>query len=332
MRKILKVLVSACVLFTLVAEALAQDPQFTQFFANPVYVSPSYAGASKGHRFVLSYRDQWSVMPNMYRTLSASYDISVPSLRSGFGVFVLGDVAGEGNLGTIYGGVVYSYSVPMGGDWSFRPGIGFYVLQRSVNYSKLVWGNQLTDPDRTAAQSFRKPGLNSVYGIDASSALLFHSSNAWVGGTWDHMLKPRDSFFEDVEARIPWKFSVHGGYRFVLHSDYRKGVDQSLSVAANVRLQDRFSQAEIGTYWFRYPLLLGVWYRGIPLVKEYMGSDALALMAGLRFSRIQLVYSYDLTVSHLGPQSGGSHELTVTYETPRAAKRRRYRAPTCPPF
>ena len=57
--------------------ASAQDPQFTQFFANPIYIAPSYAGASTGQRVIVSYRDQWSVIPNTYRTMSASYDVNI---------------------------------------------------------------------------------------------------------------------------------------------------------------------------------------------------------------------------------------------------------------
>ncbi|PIE84364.1 MAG: hypothetical protein CSA07_02355 [Bacteroidia bacterium] len=309
----------------------AQDPQFTQFFANPLYMSPSYAGASQGHRFVMSYRDQWAAVPNLFRTLSASYDINVPSLRSGFGVFVLGDLAGDGLLGTVRGGVVYSFSVPMTSTWSFRPGLGVYFQQRSLNYSKLIWGDQLSGGSEINPSSVSHPGKNSDYGVDASSSVLFHTADAWVGASWDHMLKPKDSFFGQ-DYRTPWKWTVHGGYRFVLRSSYRRGVDQSITVASNVRFQGRFSQAELGGYWFMYPLLLGVWYRGIPLVKNYFGSDAIAIMAGLRFAKIQLAYSYDMTVSKLGPASGGSHEISFTYETPRAQPRRRYKAIICPPF
>ncbi|PID90291.1 MAG: hypothetical protein CSA97_03665 [Bacteroidetes bacterium] len=309
----------------------AQDPQFTQFFANPLYLSPSYSGANQGHRFVMSYRDQWSVVPNMFRTLSVSYDINVPSLRSGFGVFVLGDLAGDGLLGTIRGGVTYSFSVPMGPKWNFRPGIGVYFQQRSLNYSKLVWGDQLSGGNETNPTSVAHPGKNNDYDIDASSSVLFHDANGWIGATWDHMLKPKDSFFGQ-DYRTPWKWTIYGGYRFVLQSSYRRGVDQSITVATNFRLQGRFSQAEIGGYWFKYPLLLGAWYRGIPLVKDYFGSDAVSMMAGLRFAKIQVAYSYDMTVSKLGPASGGSHEISFTFETPRKKQRRRYKALTCPPF
>lgn len=308
----------------------AQDPQFTQFFANPLYMAPSYAGASQGHRFVASYRDQWSVMPNMYRTLSASYDINIASLRSGLGLFFLGDLAGDGRLGTILGGLVYSYSVEMTPQWSFRPGLGFYFRHNSIDYSRLVWGDQLnTDPP--SLSSMQSVGKSSVYDIDVSVSVLFHSADAWIGGSWDHMLRPKESFYAEA-ARVPFRYMVFGGYRFVLSSLYRKGIDQSLSVAANARLQGRFSQLDIGGYWFKYPILLGVWYRGIPLVKDYMGTDALAFMLGVRFLSFQVAYSYDLTVSRLGPSSGGSHELSLTYESKIAPRKKRYKAPICPPY
>lgn len=308
----------------------AQDSQFSQFFANPIYMSPSYTGASLGHRAILSYRDQWSMIPNMYRTLSFSYDINVASLRSGFGVFVLGDMAGDARLGTINIGLTYAYSVEMTPEWSFRPGIGFYFIQHLVDYSRFIWGDQiLTDPPATSTmQTLGKPYVND---IDVTASILFHSSNAWVGFTYDHILRPKSTFYGEG-ARTPFKFTLFGGYRFVLSSLYRRGVDQSISVAANLRNQGKAWQLDIGGYWFKYPLLVGAWYRGLPFVKQYGGSDAIILMLGCRFDRFQVVYSYDLTVSRLGVGSGGSHELSLTYEAKIKPKKRKYRAPVCPPF
>lgn len=306
----------------------AQDPQFTQFFANPIYIAPSYAGASSGQRMVLSYRDQWSVIPNTYRTMSASYDINIESLRSGIGVFALGDLAGDGRLGTIIGGVDYSYAIPLNSKLALRPGLGFFFRHHSVNYDRLVWGDQLVNNPKSPT-TMQSIGKSSVYDIDISTSILLHSAEMWVGATWDHMLRPRISFYSE-RARVPFRFSVFGGYRFVIRSLYRRGIDQSISVAANVRIQGRFSQAEIGGYWYKNPLMLGVWYRGIPLVKNYAGSDALAFMLGVRFTQVQVAYTYDLTVSKLGPGSGGSHELSLTYEMPVFQRARRYRAVQCP--
>ena len=314
----------------LVGRASAQDPQFTQFFANPIYIAPSYAGASTGQRVIVSYRDQWSVIPNTYRTMSASYDVNIESLRSGIGVFALGDLAGDGRLGTIIAGLNYSYSIPLNSKLNLRPGIGFFFRNHSLDYDRLIWGDQLVNTPRSST-TMQSIGKSSVYDIDISTSILLHTAAWWVGGTWDHMLRPRISFYSE-KARIPFRFSVFGGYRFVIRSLYRKGIDQSFSLAGNARIQGKFSQAEIGGYWYKNPLMLGLWYRGIPLVKDYNGSDALAFMIGVRFSRAQVVYTYDLTVSKLGSGSGGSHEISLTYEMPLIQRGRRYKPLQCPPY
>ena len=321
----------AVLLLSSVSFVRGQDPQFTQFFANPLYIAPSYAGASQGHRAVLSYRDQWSMVPNMYRQLSVSYDVNIASLRSGFGIFALGDLAGDGLLGTIVAGLVYSYSVEMTSTWSFRPGIGLYYMQRGVNYDRLVFGDQLnTIP--TSLTSIQLQGHSTVFDIDVSASILFHSLNSWVGFTMDHVLRPKNSLYDKTQ-RMAFKYTLFGGHRFVINQLYRRGVDQSVTIAGTLRNQQKYFQVDIGGYWFRYPLLIGVWYRGLPFLKQtYFGSDAVSFMAGCRFDSFQVVYSYDLTVSTFTPSTGGSHEISLTYEAKIKPKQRKYRAPVCPPY
>ena len=56
------------------ASANAQDPAFTQFYANPLYLNPAMAGSHGCPRFALNYRNEWPQLSGNYVTYSASYD------------------------------------------------------------------------------------------------------------------------------------------------------------------------------------------------------------------------------------------------------------------
>jgi hypothetical protein len=71
--------------------ASAQDPEFTQFYSNPVYLNPAFAGAARCPRFVMNYRNQWPAMSGNYVTSAAAYDQHIPSISGGLGFIVMND-------------------------------------------------------------------------------------------------------------------------------------------------------------------------------------------------------------------------------------------------
>ena len=80
----------------------AQDPAFSQFFANPLYLNPAMAGTNICPRVSLNHRNQWPGIGKTYVTYSASYDQYVDKLGGGLGFSVAKDVAGAGNLNTTH--------------------------------------------------------------------------------------------------------------------------------------------------------------------------------------------------------------------------------------
>ncbi|HRX01396.1 MAG TPA: type IX secretion system membrane protein PorP/SprF, partial [Cyclobacteriaceae bacterium] len=83
---------------------------------------------------------------------------------------------------------------------------------------------------------------------------------------------------------------------------------------------------------------IGLWYRGIPIkqnVVDNMSRDAVVVILGFQFEKIEMGYSYDFTVSELGAISGGTHEVSLQYKLDiqtqtRSKKKQRYIP--CPTF
>ncbi len=78
----------------------AQDPNFTQFYANPLYLNPALAGSYGCPRFALNYRNEWPSLSGNYVTYSASYDQYFKQISGGFGVLALHDQQGQGTIKT----------------------------------------------------------------------------------------------------------------------------------------------------------------------------------------------------------------------------------------
>src|SRR5271156_1500498 len=86
----------------LVYNTTAQDPEFTQFYANPLYLNPAFAGSAHCPRICINYRNQWPGLVSTFVTSSVSYDQQIASISSGVGLQAMTDNAGEGTLNTTY--------------------------------------------------------------------------------------------------------------------------------------------------------------------------------------------------------------------------------------
>ena len=70
-----------------------QDPEFTQFYSNPVYLNPAFAGSKICPRFVMNYRNEWPNISGKFITTAAAYDQRVDALRGGLGLMFVNDNA-----------------------------------------------------------------------------------------------------------------------------------------------------------------------------------------------------------------------------------------------
>jgi len=207
----------------------SQDFHFTQFFANKLFLGPSFAGATAQNRIITNYRNQWPGMPKGYSTYSLSFDHYLPHFNSGIGVLVMRDVAGSGKLGSLHLGVYYSYDFSLNRTIHVRPGVSFNYLQRTIDYSKFLFYDMIT-PDGYQPTSEIFPSKDNAGNVDASSSVIVYSSKFTIGLTVDHILQPNVSLIGGVD-RYPLKFSTYGVLTILRQGRLLKPVDETLSLA-----------------------------------------------------------------------------------------------------
>ena len=102
--------------------------------------------------------------------------------------------------------------------------------------------------------------------------------------------------------------------------------------------QGNFDQLDMGVSFLYSPVMLGLWYRGIPIrqnVNDNISHDAVVVILGFQFEKVEIAYSYDFTVSELGPISGGTHEVSLKYKlaiNTQARVKKREKLIPCPTF
>ena len=121
----------------------AQDVNLSQFYANPLYLNPAFAGSVVAPRIALNYRGQWPGLVSAFTTVSASYDQYFPDLHGGIGAIVMTDRVGDhGALSTNMFGLMYSFHFQVARDVYVNAG-----LQASVINTALRWNEYLRFPD-----------------------------------------------------------------------------------------------------------------------------------------------------------------------------------------
>ncbi len=315
----------------LYVDSYSQDPTFSQFYANPLYLAPSFAGATEEYRLGMNYRNQWPAVPGVFHTYSISFDKAMPNFNSGIGVLATYDVAGSGDLSTTNIGLLYSYDFNINDDWHVRPGINFKFYYLGLDIYKLVFNSQLTGSGTTP--SVYPPPFDNVADVDFSTSALVYNDRIWAGFTFDHLLVPKTSFYGD-DANVPIKFNLFGGVQIMRKTRLRVKLQEVLSVAVNFQKQAKFYQTDIGVYYLKDPLIFGLWYRGIPFVTSQAG-DALIGLVGIKTGQFHLGYSYDFTISNLISSTAGAHEVSLIYEFSTltlGSTKRKMRAIPCPEF
>jgi len=310
MKRILPVFLLGCALLAC-KQSKAQDPEFTQFYANPLYLNPAFAGTHNCPRISLGYRNQWPALSGTFTTQLASYDQHIDAINGGLGIMIVSDNAGKGILTNNRISGMYSYQLKLNRTFSVRVGV------------ELKFGDMIDERRGFIYQTGDIPRGGSNSGIDLSAGILGFSKNFFIGFSAHHLNEPDESVINSGNSPIPMKLTGHAGAIIPLGDT--KYADNVASISPNImyRQQAGFTQVNMGVYLKKGAITGGVWYRN---------KDAFIATVGFQTNQFQFGYSYDITISRLGTGSAGSHEISMQLKFDCKPKKRIFRAITCPSF
>lgn len=297
----------------------AQDYQFSQFYAIPLYYNPAFAGANLNSRAVVAYRSQWAGLKG-WKGWAGSFDWYLKNSSSGIGLYFSNNFLSQLGYSQNSGMFQYAYRAKWKRDIRVSFGIGLGFNHYSWNPGLGLMGDQLSkDPEPVQSEDpLANSGGLSAGMFDMQIGILFYSRTWWAALSGLHPHSPTYTLANEnsLEPRI----NLSGGYRFELKKpvDYKgQEIPVSLTPAVLIRSQGNSSQLDLGLYYHNPPFVLGAWYRGIPVPVtrlKVLNQDATTLLTGIKQNNLTIGYSYDIPLNRVTGIFMGSHEITFTYE------------------
>ncbi len=302
----------------------AQDPTFSQFYANKLYLNPAFAGSQTCPRVTSSYRNQWPALSGTFVTTSISYDQQVRSLSGGLGLLVTHDQQAK-TLNTTRISGIYSYQFNVTRTFSIRAGAQATFFQRTLDWDKLTFGDMIDPRKGFIFPTSDKPRGGSQSNIDASAGIVGLGETFYGGVAVHHLLEPNESLLDEdnEDTKLPMKYTGHVGALIPLQDNRFSSGDATISPNLLYQQQENFQQFNMGLYVQSGPILGGLWFRK---------DDSFIAMVGLESGMFGIGYSYDVTVSKLGTQTAGAHEVSLTINFECEPNKREFRTVSCPSF
>jgi type IX secretion system PorP/SprF family membrane protein len=173
-------ILTSIILLMQLSTFVAQEIQFTQFYAAPQFLNPAFTGLTYEHRFTANYRNQWPGIKRAFTTSMAAYDYNISNLNSGIGGFVIYDRAGTSNLLTQQQGLNFAYRFKVNKYSELRLGMVMAMSQKRLDYTNLIFNDQLAAGSGSGS-SKDALAIEKINYLDVGCGALFNTTNYWIG-------------------------------------------------------------------------------------------------------------------------------------------------------
>lgn len=278
----------------------AQDPGFSQFYSNPIYLNPVFAGTAAPFRVVVNHRQQYG--GDIGRIISAfSVDGKLNSDRSGWGVQVINDHQFGGILKNTMVNGTLAHRIPLNKKSEFGVGLQFGFYQKQLNWDGLTFEDQLDPRYGMVNVTQEQFGRSKVVNPNVSIGAMYLSERMIAGMSVNHVNRPKEDFGVDTGVQLPIKYTLYVGSIFNVNN-YRQR-PQVLSPNIIYERQGTQQYLNLGMYYSINAIVLGAFYRL---------NESLIFSFGISNEKIKIGYSYDAVIAKYASTSGNSHEISAT--------------------
>ena len=275
-----------------------QDKLVTHFIFDKMSINPGKTGLDlyNGICATSIYRNQWDKVNGAPNSAILNIESNLSRfLHGGIGINFYHDAIGFSRQNNLL--LNYSYPIQIGREGVLGVGVGIGIMNFGMD-PEWVPPTQAVDP--TLPVGF------AATAVDANFGLYFQSKDYYVGISSTHLT---ESDLSKAVSQITQSYQtarhyyLMGGYKF---KDVMNGtIDAQMLVRTDFI---RFSADLNARYLFKLDDKDA--YGGL----TFRTSDAIAVMLGYSpMPKLQVGYSYDITVNKLASISRGSHELMVKY-------------------
>lgn len=321
----LTILVLCCALFT-----KAQDPVFSQFNLNKNYINPAYAGYSGDLNVGVNSRLQWGNVPGRFATNTFAANIGCETGRFGMAITGYDHFEGEGFLHTQNGALQMSVNLPgkfgrMFGKnlrrqkFILSAGLSLGIGQKKLDWSKLTFSDQYNPYQGFTGQASAASGpeaSNMIFdlsgGLRMQAQINKNGSYISLGGAVFHLNRPVETFYGS-NNQLPARYTFHAFAYWQTKRFANKPSYVSIGMISDNQQSLKTNTILVAKDIDRWAKL-GIGFRRQNFLLVDRNVDALVLQALTTIKGLTIGYSYDITISKLGPQSTfGTHEIGIAY-------------------
>ncbi len=287
--------------FTGITVQAQQDPHFSQYMFNNLYLTPAYAGVDGVTQLTALSRVQWLGYQSSFGDGGApnsqliSFNTPIYKLHSGFGTYIMNDKAGP--LNNLEAQVMYAYHLGIK-ESKLSFGIKAGIYSQSINgdiYRPIQLGDDLI-----------VEGRESQVRPDLGVGLFYRAEKYYAGVGFNHLLRSKFDFGKD-ESRGALENHINftAGYFYEVNFDLK--INPTIMIKTDLK-QYSFDIGVIAT--MKDQMWGGLAFRQ---------SEAAILMLGYSFFKdrsLKFGYSMDYIIKDQKAKQATSHELMLNYQLP----------------